>query len=132
MKIFYGRAADAASEQRTASFSGVVWADPVMPATDNITIANVFFSPGARTYWHSHEQGQILQVTSGRGWICVDGRQAQQIRQGDVVWIPADERHWHGAARDSYLVHTATSLGKTRWQEEVAQQDYLDLTERKS
>ena len=128
MKIFYGRAAEnAVSEQRASTFSGVVWADPVMPTTDNVTIANVFFSPGARTYWHTHEQGQILQVTAGRGWICVDGGEARQIRQGDVVWIPANERHWHGAAHDSYLVHTATSLGKTLWQEAVAQSDYLDI-----
>ncbi len=126
MNIFYGRAAaDSVSEQRDSTFSGVVWADPVMPSTDNVTIANVFFSPGARTYWHTHEQGQILQVTSGCGWVCVDGGEAQTIRQGDVVWIPAEERHWHGAAHDSYMVHTATSLGKTHWQEEVTQYDYL-------
>jgi quercetin dioxygenase-like cupin family protein len=125
MKVFHGRAQGAASEQRSATFTGVVWADPIMPTTDKVTVATVFFSPGARTYWHTHEQGQILQVTAGSGWVCVDGGEPEAIRQGDVVWIPANERHWHGADVDSYMVHIATSLGKTSWEEEVAEQDYL-------
>lgn len=124
MKVFQGKAAESISEQRSATFSGVVWADPIMPSTDKVTINNVFFSPGARTYWHTHEQGQILQVTAGAGWICVDGEQPQAIRVGDVVWIPANERHWHGAQHASYMVHTATSLGSTTWQEEVSDGDY--------
>jgi quercetin dioxygenase-like cupin family protein len=125
MKVFHGRAQGAVSEQRSATFTGVVWADPIMPTADKVTVATVFFSPGARTYWHTHEQGQILQVTAGIGWVCVDGGEPESIRQGDVVWIPANERHWHGASVDSYMVHIATSLGKTMWEEEVAQQDYL-------
>jgi quercetin dioxygenase-like cupin family protein len=124
MKVFHGRAQGAVSEQRSATFSGVVWADSIMPTTDTVTIANVFFSPGARTFWHTHEQGQILQVTSGSGFVCVDGGEPQIIRTGDVVWIPANERHWHGAGRDSYMVHTATSLGRTMWEEEVAEEIY--------
>jgi quercetin dioxygenase-like cupin family protein len=124
MKVFHGRAEGAVSEQRSATFTGVVYADPIMPTTDTITIANVFFSPGARTYWHTHQQGQILQVSSGRGWICVAGGEPQAIRAGDVVWIPANERHWHGASADSYMVHMATSLGKTMWEEEVSEEDY--------
>jgi quercetin dioxygenase-like cupin family protein len=125
MQVFHGRQKGAVSEQRSSTFSGTVWADPVMPATDKVTINSVFFAPGARTYWHTHEQGQVLQVTAGSGWICVAGGEPQVIRQGDVVWIPADERHWHGASADTFMVHTATSLGKTVWQEEVAEQDYL-------
>jgi quercetin dioxygenase-like cupin family protein len=70
-------------------------------------------------------QGQILQAAAGSGWICVEGGEPQVIRQGDVVWIPADERHWHSASADTFMIHTATSLGKTVWQEEVAEQDYL-------
>lgn len=124
MKVFHGRADGAVSEQRSSTFSGVVWADPIMPTTDTVTIANVSFSPGGRTYWHTHAQGQILQVTSGSGWVCVEGGEPQKIRQGDVVWIPANERHWHGAGTDSYMVHTATSLGKTMWEEEVLEAVY--------
>lgn len=124
MKVFHGKAQGLASEQRSATFTGVVWADTIMPTTDTITIANVVFSPGARTYWHTHEQGQILRVTAGAGWICVAGGAPEPIRAGDTVWIPARERHWHGAAADSIMVHTATSLGRTLWEEEVSEQDY--------
>jgi quercetin dioxygenase-like cupin family protein len=124
MKVFHGRLEGAPSEQRSSTFSGTVWADPVMPTTDNVTINTVFFAPGGRTYWHTHEVGQVLNITAGKGWICVDGEEPQVIRQGDVVWIPAGERHWHGAAADSYMVHIATSIGKTSWQEEVAQAVY--------
>ena len=125
MKIFPGRAEGAASEQRSSTFTGTVWADPVMPTTDKVAINNVFFSPGARTYWHTHERGQILHVTAGSGWICVQGEQARRLRSGDIVWIPANERHWHGAGTDSYMIHVAISLGTTDWQDEVSQEDYL-------
>jgi quercetin dioxygenase-like cupin family protein len=123
MKVFYGRAG-LVSEKRSATFSGVVWADPIMPTTDKVTVGSVCFSPGARTFWHSHGQGQILQVTSGRGFVCLDGGEPQAIRAGDVVWIAANERHWHGASGDSYMVHTATSLGVTSWAEEVLEEVY--------
>jgi quercetin dioxygenase-like cupin family protein len=124
MKVFHGRAEGTVSEQRGATFTGAVWADPVMPSTEGVTINNVFFSPGARTHWHSHQHGQVLQVSAGQGWICKDGEAPQPIRSGDVVWIGANERHWHGAAHDSYMVHMATSLGQTNWADEVTPQDY--------
>lgn len=124
MKVFHGRVEGAASEARGPTFTGTVWADPVMPSTDGVTINNVFFSPGARTHWHTHEHGQVLQVTSGKGWICKAGEAPQPIRAGDVVWIGPDERHWHGAAHDSYLVHMATSIGRATWAEAVVAGDY--------
>ena len=124
MKVFHGRAEDAVSEQRGATFSGVVWADPVMPTTDKVNVNHVFFTPGARTFWHAHGQGQILQVTSGSGFVCVEGGAPQAIRAGDVVWIGANERHWHGASGKSCMSHTATSLGTTTWQEEVLEDVY--------
>ncbi len=80
MKIFHGREQSAKSESRGPTFTGQVWADPVMPTTEGVTINNVFFTPGARTFWHTHAQGQILQVTAGKGWICVAGRKAEAIR----------------------------------------------------
>ena len=124
MKIFPGRQDGAVSDVKSATFSGHVLADPVMPTTDGVTINNVFFSPGARTYWHTHEVGQVLTVVAGKGWVCVHGQAAQALRPGDTVWIPKGERHWHGAAADSYLLHTAVSIGKTEWQEEVEASDY--------
>jgi quercetin dioxygenase-like cupin family protein len=121
MQVFHGRTAGAKSDNRTGTtFTGTVWADPVMPATDGVTINTVFFAPGGRTYWHAHERGQILHVTAGQGWVCLEGKEPQVIRQGDVVFIGPNERHWHGASADSYLVHIAISLGKNTWQEEVA------------
>ena len=125
MKVFHGRAsAQVPSEQRSATFTGTVWGDPVMPSTNGVSVTNVFFSPGARTHWHTHSQGQVLNVTAGQGWICLEGEQPQPIRAGDVVWIDANERHWHGAAENSYMIHMATSLGKIDWQEPVADADY--------
>lgn len=124
MKVIRGRVEAALSEERGATFTGSVWADPVMSATDGVTINNVFFTPGGRTHWHTHEQGQVLQVTGGKGWICKDGEAPQAIRAGDVVWIGPHERHWHGAAQGSYMIHTATSIGATLWEGAVTAAEY--------
>ena len=61
----------------------------------------------------------FLQVLAGRGLVCPDGEEPQVIQAGDSVWVPPGERHWHGAAPDSFMSHTAISLGETRWAEEV-------------
>ena len=60
----------------------------------------VTFEPGARTAWHTHPLGQTLIVTSGTGWVQREGGPVEEIRPGDVVWIPPGVRHWHGATRD--------------------------------
>lgn len=122
MRIVHGRAERTPSEQR-ATVTGEAWFDPVLPATDGTTVNTVFFAPGARTYWHSHENGQLLQVLAGRGLVCTAGEQPQVISAGDTVWVPPGERHWHGAAPDSFMTHTAISLGITHWAEEVAEDD---------
>lgn len=128
MNIFHGRADGAVSDQRNTTFTGNVWADPVMPTTDGVTINNVFFPPNCRTDWHTHEQGQVLQVIAGRGWVCREGEVARPLRAGDTVWISADENHWHGAAIDSYLLHTAISLGKTIWGDSVTSTQFKETT----
>lgn len=125
MKVFHGRSEGMPSELRGPSFTGTVWMDPIMPFTDNVQLNNVFFSPGARTHWHHHEQGQVLHVLAGKGWICKEGEAPQVIRQGDVVWIAPLERHWHGADEGTYMIHMATSLGKTNWAEAVSDAEYL-------
>ena len=66
MHLSHGRASGKRSEQRTATFTGTVHMDPVLDA-GSVTINTVIFTPGARTYWHSHPGGQLLIVTSGRG-----------------------------------------------------------------
>ena len=129
MQIFHGRNTDAASQQRNNTFTGDVWADPIMPTTDGNTINNVFFPPNCRTDWHTHERGQILQVIAGQGWICREGEPAQKIRAGDSVWIPADENHWHGATADTYMLHTAISLGKSSWTDKVTPEQFAEATQ---
>lgn len=124
MKIVHGRPEPAGSQQRSEVVTGEAWFDPVLPATDGTTVTTVFFAPGARTYWHRHEHGQILQVLAGHGLICSDGDPPRVIRAGDTVWVPAGERHWHGAAPGSFLTHTAISLGTTQWAEPVAESEY--------
>jgi quercetin dioxygenase-like cupin family protein len=125
MKVFHARSEGKPSELRSETFTGTVWSDPIMPVTDGVMIGNVFFSPGGRTHWHSHERGQVLTVIAGSGWICKDGEKPQSIITGDIVWIAPNERHWHGAASVSYMIHTATTLGQTNWAEAVSQADYL-------
>ena len=121
MKIVHGRGP---SEQRPKTVTGEAWFDPVLPATDGTVITTVVFTPGARTFWHTHEHGQILQVIAGRGLICAEGGSPQVLSVGDTVWVPPGERHWHGAAIDSFLSHTAISLGTTQWADEVSDAEY--------
>jgi quercetin dioxygenase-like cupin family protein len=124
MIIMRGRQAAGASDLRSATFTGEVWGDPVLPTTDDVLINSVFFAPGGRTYWHRHERGQVLLVTSGGGNVYNRDGEGGPIAAGDVVWIPPDEEHWHGSTPDSYLVHLAISLGRTDWLDPVADEDY--------
>ena len=125
MKINRGREARASSENRTdaATFTGTVWADPVLQAP-GVNVNTVFFAHGGRTYWHSHRQGQVLLVASGAGFVQSRGGEAAPIAPGDVVHSDPGEEHWHGAGADTLLVHTAVSLGETVWLEEVGDDDY--------
>lgn len=107
-----------------SQFTGDVYPYLTLPATDGVTINTVNFTPGARTYWHRHENGQILLVLAGRGRIQSAGGPVEVLRAGDTVWVPAGESHWHGAAADSYLVHTAISLGTTMWADPVTDAEY--------
>ena len=90
-------------------FTGTVRIDPLFQAEDpgRAAGAHVTFEPGARTAWHTHPAGQTLIVTFGRGRVQRDGGPVEEIRQGDVVWFPVGERHWHGAAPDTAMSHIA-------------------------
>lgn len=122
MEILPGRAGG--RSERRATFTGEVWADTVLPPTDGVAVNSVFFPPGARSYWHRHEGGQVIQVVSGEGLVCADGEHPHHIRPGDVVWSPPGERHWHGATAESAMLHTAVSLGATQWEDEVSDEQY--------
>jgi 4-carboxymuconolactone decarboxylase len=90
--------------------------------------AIVKFEAGARTAWHSHPLGQTLIVLSGRGLVQSEGDAVQEILPGDVVWIPPNERHWHGAAPDSPMSHVAISDplndSTVKWMEPVSNEQY--------
>jgi quercetin dioxygenase-like cupin family protein len=110
-----------------SKFTGAVFPYVTLRAPEGVTVNTVNFTPGAHTFWHSHERGQIIQVLAGRGLIRADGGPVRVIRAGDTIWAPPGERHWHGAAPDSYLTHTAISLGTTAWEEELGEDEYPAL-----
>ena len=95
--------------------------------------AIVTFEPGARSAWHTHPLGQTLIVTSGCGWVQSEGGPKVEIRPGDVVWCPPNEKHWHGATPTTAMTHIAIveSLdGKNvEWMEKVSDEEYLAGTD---
>jgi quercetin dioxygenase-like cupin family protein len=107
-----------------SQFTGDVFPYLTMPSTDGVVINTVNFTPCARTYWHSHENGQILIVLAGRGLIQADGGPVRVMRAGDTIWAPPGERHWHGGSPDSFVTHTAISLGVTDWSEAVTDEEF--------
>jgi len=113
-------------------FTGAVRVDPLFQAPDpaRVTGASVTFEPGARTAWHVHPLGQTLIVTAGCGRVQRWGGPIEEIRPGDVVWIPPGEKHWHGAAATTAMTHIAIQEqlgGKTAdFMEPVSDQQYRD------
>jgi quercetin dioxygenase-like cupin family protein len=93
-----------------------------------ISGGTVIFEPGARTAWHTHPLGQTLIVTAGIGLVQHWGGAIQEIRPGDIVWIPPGVKHWHGAAAATGMTHVAISEalnGKTvDWMELVSAEQY--------
>jgi alkylhydroperoxidase/carboxymuconolactone decarboxylase family protein YurZ/quercetin dioxygenase-like cupin family protein len=113
-------------------FVGVVRVERSFQARDpaRASGAYVTFGTGARTAWHSHPLGQTLVVTAGIGWVQEWGKQAQEIRKGDVVWIPPGVKHWHGAAASTRMTHLAIQEqvdGQTvTWMEQVGEGQYRE------
>jgi quercetin dioxygenase-like cupin family protein len=91
---------------------------------DGVSVNGAMFKPGAHTFWHSHERGQIFFISSGRGMIATQDGHAHEVRSGDVVYAPPGEVHWHGAAPDCFVTYTSISLGATKFGEDVASADY--------
>ncbi len=93
---------------------------------------NVTFSPAARTFWHSHPGGQILLCTGGTGYYQAKGEPARLLKPGDIVTIPPDVVHWHGAAPDSEFIHlsmsTRVNLGPAEWFGPVTDEEYAEAT----
>ena len=111
-------------------FTGTVRVDPLFsaPAPARVAGASVTFEPGARTAWHTHPLGQTLYVVSGVGRAQSFGGPLREIRAGDVIWFPPGEKHWHGAAPTTAMVHIAMQEaldGKhIDWLEPVTQEQY--------
>lgn len=101
-------------------------------ATGEMNAANVTFEPGCRNNWHIHRgSGQLLLCTAGHGWYQEEGKPARRLGPGDVVNIPADVKHWHGAAADEWFSHVAVSVpseqASTDWLEPVSEDAYSKL-----
>jgi quercetin dioxygenase-like cupin family protein len=98
-------------------------------APARVACASVSFEPGARTAWHTHPLGQTLLVTAGVGWTQCEGEPIEEIRAGDVIWCPANHRHWHGATSTQAMTHIAIQEaldGKmVKWMEPVTDAQYL-------
>src|SRR6201982_2316221 len=111
-------------------FTGTVRIDPLFQAPDPALVqgASVTFEPGARTAWHTHPLGQALIVTAGCGWAQHEGGPVEEIRPGDVVWFPPNERHWHGVTPTTAVSHIAIQAGLNGkvvdWLEHAPDQQY--------
>lgn len=106
-----------------------------MLSTEQVVIGNVTFEPGCRNNWHIHHAtsggGQILLVTAGRGYYQEWGKEPRELHPGDVVNIPAEVKHWHGAAPDSWFAHLAVEVpaegASNEWLEPVSEEEYRKL-----
>lgn len=94
----------------------------------NSSIGNVTFDKGARTNWHKHSGGQILLVTAGEGRYQEKGKEIQILKKGDVVKIPPNAEHWHGAAPNSEFAHISIEPNlpnnETTWLDAVTDEEY--------
>ena len=105
------------------------------PAETKVFIANVTFEPGCRNNWHIHHStsggGQILICVEGEGWYQEEGKKAQSLKLGDVITIPANVKHWHGAKKDSWFSHLAVEVPgentSNEWLEKVEDEEYNNL-----
>lgn len=115
-------------------FIGNSYLNP-LAKTENIFLANVTFEPGCRNNWHIHHAtkggGQILICTAGNGWYQEEGKVAQSLKPGDVVIIPANVKHWHGAKKNSWFSHIAVEVPgedtSNEWCESVTDEEYNKL-----
>ncbi len=114
-------------------FTGQSYLAPI--STEQIPFFNVTFEPRCRNNWHIHKAtnggGQMLVGIAGRGWYQEEGKPAQEILPGTIIHIPANVKHWHGAASDSWFAHLAFEIPgentATEWSEPVTDEEYENL-----
>lgn len=113
-----------------AWFTGQVRIDSPFQAPEPARVggATVTFEPGARTAWHTHPLGQTLIITQGRGWLQKWGEEIVEMNQGDIVWIPPEVKHWHGATPETAMTHIAIAEkvngSPVEWMEKVSAEQY--------
>ena len=118
------------------NFTGDAWLQMLVhnDSTYNASIGNVTFEPGARTNWHKHPGGQILLITGGQGFYQEAGKSARLLNKGDVVRIPPEAVHWHGATANTSLTHIAispnTDKGSVVWLNPVSDAEYSNINVR--
>lgn len=113
-------------------FIGNSYLKPLTDPKETVFIANVTFEPRCRNNWHIHRAksggGQLLICIDGEGWYQEEGKPAQSLKPGDVVTIPANVKHWHGAKSDCWFSHLAVECpGEetgSEWLEPVSDEDY--------
>lgn len=114
-------------------FTGNAFLTPLLAKDKNneFAIGNVTFEPGARTHWHTHPKGQVLIVTEGKGFYQEKGKPAQRLKKGDVVNIPENIEHWHGASANSTFIHIAITNFKGEqnvvWLQPVTNEEYSNV-----
>lgn len=119
-------------------FTGSAFLMPLIAKDKNneFSIGSVWFEKGARTNWHTHPKGQILIITDGKGFYQEKGRPAQVIHRGDVILIPENVEHWHGASSETELVHLAITNFKedvqVTWLSPVNNEEYAHAHQEES
>jgi quercetin dioxygenase-like cupin family protein len=107
-------------------FTGDVWIDNIVQADDHSTlnVGVVHFTPGSRIAWHSHEGGQTLYVTEGRGLVQLRGEDIIELRPGDVHRTLGGHEHWHGADHEHFMTHISLTGTPTTWGDHVTDTEY--------
>ncbi|MDB5089692.1 MAG: hypothetical protein JWR09_3686 [Mucilaginibacter sp.] len=114
-------------------FNGTAWVKILVPKdqTGTYAVGNVVFEPGCRNNWHTHATGQILLITDGKGYYQERGQPARPLAKGDVVVIPVNVEHCHGAAHDSSFTHIVITNnspeGPVKWLGRVTDEEYNAL-----
>ena len=120
-------------------FVGNSFLNPLTNPKDTaVFLANVTFEPGCRNNWHIHHAktggGQLLICTAGEGWYQEEGKDAVELKEGSVITIPPEVKHWHGAKKDSWFSHIALEVPgeetSNEWCEKVSEEEYNKLEEK--
>jgi quercetin dioxygenase-like cupin family protein len=107
-------------------FTGDVWIDSIIQPNEDspLNVGSVHFTPGARTAWHSHEGGQTLYMTEGRGLVQSRGEAIVELQPGDVHRTADGRQHWHGAAHEHFMTHISVTQGPATWADHVTDAEY--------